>query len=205
MCCVECDVKVTDTRPNRRIALFTNVHNPNRPRKAIKTLAARSESSYFKSRSADMGIEKDIHQTRFRNAYQKAAVNLIYTLGWIRERTRIIFESESITEQQFNILRILRGSHPQPLSTLQIRERMLEKMSDTSRMVDRLIAKGLVRKVVCRTDRRLVDIGITDKGRKLLERLDLRQQEIDGVLGKLTEAEATTLSDLLDKVRHDGE
>ncbi|MFM2137784.1 MAG: hypothetical protein RJA57_91 [Bacteroidota bacterium] len=152
-----------------------------------------------------MGIEKDIHQTRFRNAYQKAAVNIIYTLGWIRERTRGIFESESITEQQFNILRILRGSHPQPLSTLQIRERMLEKMSDTSRMVDRLIAKGLVRKVVCRTDRRLVDIGITEKGRKLLERLDLRQQEIDGVLGRLTDAEANQLSDLLDKVRHGSE
>lgn len=73
-----------------------------------------------------MGIENDIKQTRFRNAHQKAAINLIYTVGWMRDRTKIIFEAEDITAQQFNILRILRGSFPQPLSTLQIRERMLE-------------------------------------------------------------------------------
>jgi MarR family transcriptional regulator, 2-MHQ and catechol-resistance regulon repressor len=148
-----------------------------------------------------MGIEKDIQQARFRNAHQKAAINLIYTLGWMREKTKSIFEAEDITPQQFNILRILRGSFPQPLSTLQIRERMLEKMSDTSRIVDRLIAKGLVKKVTCKEDRRLVDVIITDKGKKLLERLDTRQDEIDGVLGKLSEKDANLLSDLLDKIR----
>ena len=152
-----------------------------------------------------MGIEKDIQQTKFRNAHQKAAINLIYTLSWMRDKTRCIFDAEDITSQQFNILRILRGSFPQPLSTLQIRERMLEKMSDTSRIVDRLIAKGLVKKVVCKNDRRLVDVIITDKGKKLLERLDARQDEIDGVLGNLSEKDANTLSDLLDKVRDGGE
>ena len=105
-----------------------------------------------------MGIDKDIQQAKFRNIYQKASINLIYTLGWVRDRTKPIFDAEDITPQQFNILRILRGSFPQPLSTLQIRERMLEKMSDTSRIVDRLIAKGLVKKVVCKSDRRLVDL-----------------------------------------------
>ena len=104
-----------------------------------------------------MVIENDIQQSRFRNAHQKAAINLLYTLGWMRDRMKGIFETEDITAQQFNILRILRGSFPQPLSTLQIRERMLEKMSDTSRIVDRLIAKGLVKKVTCKSDRRLVD------------------------------------------------
>lgn len=151
-----------------------------------------------------MGIEQDIQQAKFRNSYQKAAINLIYTLSWIRERTRVIFEAEDITPQQFNILRILRGSFPQPLSTLQIRERMLEKMSDTSRIVDRLIAKGLVKKLTCKNDRRLVDVIITDKGKKLLERLDTRQDEIDGVLGNLSDAEATLLSELLDKIRETG-
>jgi DNA-binding MarR family transcriptional regulator len=153
----------------------------------------------------NMGIEKDIQQTKFRNAHQKAAVNLIYTLSWMREKTKSIFESEDITSQQFNILRILRGSYPQPLSTLQIRERMLEKMSDTSRIVDRLIAKGLVKKVTCKSDRRLVDVIITDKGKKLLERLDEKQDEIDGVLGNLSEKDANILSDLLDKIRDGGE
>jgi len=152
-----------------------------------------------------MGIDKDIQQSKFRNPHQKAAINLIYTLSWIRERTKSIFDAEEITPQQFNILRILRGSFPQPLSTLQIRERMLEKMSDTSRIVDRLIAKGLVKKLPCKNDRRLVDVIISDKGKKLLERLDTRQDEIDGVLGKLSENDANILSDLLDKIRDAGE
>ena len=152
-----------------------------------------------------MGIDKEIQQAKFRNPRQKAGINLIYTLAWIRERTRSIFEAEDITPQQFNILRILRGSFPQPLSTLQIRERMLEKMSDTSRIVDRLITKELVKKVTCKNDRRLVDVIITDKGKSLLERLDSRQDEIDGVLGNLSEKDANNLSDLLDKIRDGGE
>ena len=152
-----------------------------------------------------MGIDKDIQQLTFRNPLQKAAINLIYTLGWMREKTNLIFEAEDITPQQFNILRILRGSFPQPLSTLQIRERMLEKMSDTSRIVDRLITKGLVKKLTCKNDRRLVDIIITDKGKKLLERLDERQDEIDGVLSNLSKEDANILSDLLDKIRDGGE
>jgi MarR family transcriptional regulator, 2-MHQ and catechol-resistance regulon repressor len=152
-----------------------------------------------------MGIEKDIQQSKFRNARQKASINLIYTLSWMRDKTKCIFEAEDITAQQFNILRILRGSFPQPLSTLQIRERMLEKMSDTSRIVDRLIAKGLVKKVTCKSDRRLVDVIITDKGKKLLERLDEKQDEIDSVLGNLSEKDANILSDLLDKIRDGGE
>ena len=152
-----------------------------------------------------MGIEKDIQQPTFRNPHQKAAINLIYTLSWMREKTNTIFEAEDITPQQFNILRILRGSFPQPLSTLQIRERMLEKMSDTSRIVDRLITKGLVKKLTCKNDRRLVDVIISDKGKKILERLDARQEEIDSVLGNLSEKDANILSDLLDKIRDGGE
>ncbi len=152
-----------------------------------------------------MGIDKDIQQAKFRNVRQKAGINLIYTLAWMREKTRTIFDAEDITPQQFNILRILRGSFPQPLSTLQIRERMLEKMSDTSRIVDRLITKELVKKITCKNDRRLVDVIITDKGKSLLERLDSRQDEIDGVLGNLSEKDANILSDLLDKIRDGSE
>jgi DNA-binding MarR family transcriptional regulator len=152
-----------------------------------------------------MGIDQDIHQTKFRNEYQKAAINLIYTYGWLTEKTKELFSVEDITPQQFNILRILRGSHPQPLSTLQIRERMLDKMSDTSRIVDRLIGKGLVKKGLCKKDRRLVDITISDKGRKLLEKFDARQDELDGILGNLSKKEAVILSDLLDKIRNPNE
>ncbi|PZR29598.1 MAG: MarR family transcriptional regulator [Citrobacter freundii] len=147
-----------------------------------------------------MGIDQDI-QTKFRNEYHKAAVNIIYTFNWMTEQTKEIFADADITPQQFNILRILRGSLPNPLSTLQIRERMLDKMSDTSRIVDRLIAKGLVKKGTCKTDRRLVDVMITDKGKKVLEKLDQRQDEMDNVIASLSKKEAQTLSELLDKMR----
>jgi DNA-binding MarR family transcriptional regulator len=148
-----------------------------------------------------MGIEQDIRQSKFRNEHQKAGINLIYTYGWIMERQKQLFATEDITPQQFNILRILRGSHPQPLSTLQIRERMLDKMSDTSRIVDRLIAKGLVKKGISKTDRRLVDVIISKKGQKLLERMDRLQDDLDNITGNLSVKEAAALSLMLDKIR----
>lgn len=152
-----------------------------------------------------MGIDKDINQVKFRNEYQKASINLIYTFGWMTGKSKEILAAEDITPQQFNILRILRGSYPQPLSTLQIRERMLDKMSDSSRIVDRLIIKGLVKKGSCKEDRRLVDIMISEKGKKLLERLDARQDDMDNIIGNLTKKEAALLSDLLDKIRNGDE
>jgi DNA-binding MarR family transcriptional regulator len=147
-----------------------------------------------------MSIEKDISQRKFRNEYQKAAVNLIYTFNWMCERQKKWFDQYEITSQQFNILRILRGAGG-PLSTLKIRQRMLDKMSDTSRIVDRLILKELVQKVTCKLDKRLVDVTITDKGQQLLEEMDEKQDELDSILRNLTEAELATLNLLLDKLR----
>src|SRR5678816_397904 len=129
-----------------------------------------------------MGIDKDIHQNKFRNERHKAMINILFTYGWAVEKLKQIVSEEGITHQQFNILRILRGNHPTPLSTLSIRERMIDKMSDTSRIVDRLVSKGLVKKVICKKDRRLVDVSITDKGLKLFEKLDQKQDEMDGIL-----------------------
>src|SRR3982751_6777053 len=99
-----------------------------------------------------MGIEKDIQQVSFVSVHQKAMINLLYSYGWVIEKIKEFLSTQDITHQQFNILRILRGSHPKPLSTLQIRERMIDKMSDTSRIVDRLIAKGFVRKAISGKD-----------------------------------------------------
>ena len=147
-----------------------------------------------------MSIEKDIFQAKFRNDYQKSIINFIYTFNWMNEKMKSIFDREDITSQQFNILRILRGAG-KPLSTLQIRQRMLDKMSDTSRIVDRLVLKDLVKKNTCESDKRLVDVVITDKGLKLLEKLDAYDHEMDGVFGTLTPDEAKTLNTLLDKIR----
>ena len=149
-----------------------------------------------------MGIEKEIHQQTFRNNRQKAMVNLLYTYGWVIEKIKSFLAQEDITHQQYNILRILRGAHPKPLSTLQIRERMLDKMSDTSRIVDRLIVKDLVKKSPCSTDKRLVDVLITEKGQELLSRFDAHNDEMDHIIGGLSDEEADTLSRLLDKIRH---
>lgn len=148
-----------------------------------------------------MSLEQDIQQPKFRNESHKGMINLIYTYNWMMERQKMFFDSENITPQQFNILRILRGANPRPLSTLQIRERMLDKMSDTSRIVDRLVLKGLASKKACETDKRLVDISITEKGQELLVRLDNRNTEMDALFETLSEREIQELNTLLDKIR----
>lgn len=147
-----------------------------------------------------MSLEKDINQNKFRNEHQKAIINLIYTYNWMSERMKVFFDRFSITAQQFNILRILRGAG-KPISTLQIRQRMLDKMSDTSRIVDRLVLKLLVKKVICKADKRLVDISITAKGNKLLEKADKYSDEMDAVFGRLSVTEVNSLNVLLDKIR----
>jgi len=148
-----------------------------------------------------MSLEKDINQSTFRNENQKACINIIYTYNWVLEGFKKIVGKEDLTMQQYNILRILRGSHPQPLSTLQIRDRMLDKMSDTSRIVDRLVVKGLVVKKLSKADKRLVDITITDKGKRVLTKLDQRNYMLDNMISGLSEKEMKILNKLLDKVR----
>lgn len=147
-----------------------------------------------------MGLEKDINQINFRNEYQKAAINLIYTYNWMHERMKGIFEKQDITSQQFNILRILRGAG-KPISTLQIRQRMLDKMSDTSRIVDRLVVKELVQKNTCVNDKRLVDVSITEAGKKLLEKMDAHNAQMDAIFNNLSAEEANNLNVLFDKIR----
>ena len=148
-----------------------------------------------------MSLEDDIRQPSFRNEHQKGIINIIYTNNWIVERQKNFFDQEDITPQQFNILRILRGSYPRPISTLQIRERMLDKMSDTSRIVDRLVIKELATKKSSLADKRLVDIAITSKGIAMLERLDRKNGEMDSLLHALSEREVKILNQLLDKIR----
>jgi len=107
-----------------------------------------------------------------------------------------------LTIQQYNVLRILRGQFPNPIKVSDITERMLDKMSNASRLVDKLVAKKLVLRTECPSDRRAVDVVITEKGLELLKQLDDRQGDWDTLLqDKLTSDEATTLSHLLDRLR----
>ncbi len=147
-----------------------------------------------------MSLENEIYQQSFRNVRHKAIVNVIYTFNWLRDRMQEHMNSHDITMQQFNILRILRGAN-QPLSTLQIRERMLDKMSDTSRIVDRLILKNLVEKKPCGRDKRLVDVMITEKGLQVLQEMDDQSSKMDSILKNLSDEEVLTLNALLDNMR----
>lgn len=147
-----------------------------------------------------MGIEKDIQQTNFRNEYQKLGINIMYTANWLNEKIAGILSQEDITQQQYNILRILRGAD-KPLSTLQIRARMLDKMSDTSRIVDRLVAKELVEKNTCPTDKRLVDVVLSKKGFVILGKLDQLNHHLDALMKGISEKDAITMNQLLDQLR----
>lgn len=148
-----------------------------------------------------MSIKTDIKQKKpFRNGYHEAIVNLIYTYNWTTDQIKQKLKPYGITMQQYNVLRILRGAG-EPITTSVIRERMLDKMSDTSRMVDRLHSKGLVVRSTCPSDKRLVDVTLSDTGRELLSQLDQFDTQMDAIFKSLSEKEARLLSELLDKAR----
>ena len=148
-----------------------------------------------------MKIEEAIKQRRpFINDYQRAAVNLIFTSNWLNEQHRVFFKTYNLTRKQFNVLRILKGAE-KPISTAIIRERLIDKMSDASRVVDRLEKKQLVSKHTCPSDKRLVDIALTEEGELLLLEIAKKENQLGDVLKNLSEKEVITLSNLLDKLR----
>lgn len=146
-----------------------------------------------------MTIPEKIQQRNFKSAYHKLSLILTVSNNKLREYLKNYVSAEDLTIQQYNILRILRGSMPDGLSTMQIRERMYDNMSDTSRIVSRLVVKKLVAKKVDKNDNRLVDVRITQKGLNILEKLDGLDDSMTGFWENLTEAEAETISQLLDK------
>ncbi len=148
-----------------------------------------------------MTLEKDLNISMFRSSKHKAGLNIIYTSNHIAEKMKDFFKPYDITSQQFNILRILRGA-ASSLTIIQIRKRMIDKMSDTSRIVDRLMARELVTKTPNDSDRRLVGVTLTEKGTELLKIIDLETDTLDSSVGSLSETEFETLNNLLDKVRH---
>jgi len=147
-----------------------------------------------------MKIEEEIRQPKFRNARQKAVINLIFTSNWLNSKQHELLKPHGITGQQFNILRILKGQQSKSLSATAIKARMLDKNSDVSRLLDRLAAKVLIEKKISTEDKRATDVSITPKGLEVLAAIDKNQNENDSFLA-LTETEANQLSDLLDKCR----
>jgi DNA-binding MarR family transcriptional regulator len=149
-----------------------------------------------------MEIGKEINSNKFENNHQKSIVNLIYTYGWITNLLKQQLNRYDITLQQYNVLRILRGQRPNPATINLIKERMLDKMSDASRIVDRLVQKELVDRTVNTNDRRAVDILITNKGIDILSKLDA-ELLFDQIINEdFNNTDAGILSDLLDKMRY---
>ena len=148
-----------------------------------------------------MELEKEIHSTKFTSQHQKASVNIVFTYNWLNGLIKAELGKFKITNQQFNILRILRGQYPNPATINILKERMLDKMSDASRIVDRLVQKELVTRTVNKKDRRAVDILITQRGLELLDSIHIEEAMNDGYKSNLSEDEAKQLSNLLDKFR----
>ncbi|MEQ6168957.1 MarR family transcriptional regulator [Ekhidna sp. MALMAid0563] len=148
-----------------------------------------------------MGIAEDIKQETFKSEYAKAIINIIFSSAWLQQQHVQLFKSNGLTTPQYNILRILRGQHPNPATVNLLIERMLDKSSNASRIVDKLEQKGLVKRSQCKNDRRAVDVYISEAGLKLLKEMDVKMDEWENANNTLTETEAATLNTLLDKLR----
>lgn len=148
-----------------------------------------------------MKLEEEIKQIKFKSERIKLTVNLIYTGNWINSKMIGFLKPFGLTPQQYNVLRILNGQYPNPATVNLIIERMLDKMSNVSRLIDKLLAKGYVERNLRGDDRRCVDILITGKGMNLLKEIEKVQSEWEKDITKLSSKECKELNNLLDKLR----
>jgi DNA-binding MarR family transcriptional regulator len=148
-----------------------------------------------------MRLEDEIQQKNFKSDQQKAVINLLYTSGFLVNLFNNKAKVFDITRQQYNVLRILRGQHPKSASINLIKDRMLDKMSDASRIVERLRIKNLVVRKISDNDKRSVDISITEKGLKLLSDMEPSIDTIDNIFNNFSDQELKSFNEMLDKMR----
>jgi DNA-binding MarR family transcriptional regulator len=148
-----------------------------------------------------MEIGKEIKQAKFKNEHQKMLINLLFTSNWLSAKHACNLKPYGISSQQFNLLRILRGQHPKPATVNLLIDRMLDKNSNASRLVEKLRVKKLVERATCEEDRRAVNVIITQKGLDLLAEIDKEETSFLKELKNLSEKEAEQVNLLLDKLR----
>lgn len=149
-----------------------------------------------------MKIEEAIKQKKFESEFQKAHINIMYTANWLGRSLGPVLDHLELTWQQFNILRILRGMHPEPATVKLLTERMIDKMSNASRLVEKLKKKGMVERQSCEFDRRQVDIVLTDKGTAVLEEASRKLKMLtEQTFATLSVEEARGLNSMLDRLR----
>lgn len=149
-----------------------------------------------------MGISEDLKQRTFTSETSKSVVNIIFTGNWMMQQMSDLLKPFGLTPQQYNVLRILRGQQNNPITVLGITERMLDKMSNASRLVDKLLEKKLVLRRECPQDRRAVDVIILPAGLTLLEEIDQIQLEWEKNFQRIDQEKMDTLNELLDEFRH---
>lgn len=149
-----------------------------------------------------MKIEEAIKQKKFKSEYQKLYINIIYTANWLNNESIKTLKPYGISPQQYNVLRILNGQYPNAISVNNIIDRMLDKNSNASRLVDKLKQKELVEREICSNDRRQVDIKITEKGILLLDEIAEKMDSFINIRSSLTENEAAITNEILDKLRN---
>lgn len=148
-----------------------------------------------------MKLEEEIKQLKFKTEYHKLMVNILFTGNWVYNFNKKFLKNYGLSPEQFNVLRILRGQRPKPSTINLLNERMLDKMSNVSRLVEKLRLKELVERTECCEDRRQVDIVITNKGMQLLSDIDKNISTLERRFEVLSPEEAETLNTLLDKLR----
>lgn len=148
-----------------------------------------------------MKLEEVIKQDQFENPFYKAILNIRVTESWLSSQINQRLKPFGISQEQYNVLRILKGQYPKPSSLLLITERMVNRMSNATRLVEKLRKGGFVTRKECPSNRRKVDILITDKGLELLKQI---KPELDASMSNmknLSQDEANMLNELLDKFR----
>lgn len=148
-----------------------------------------------------MRLEDEIKQKKFESERQKLLVNLIFTGNWIKDINSQMLKPFGLTTQQYNILRILRGQHPKPASVNLLIDRMMDKMSNASRLVEKLRLKGFVERRECEKDRRQADVVVTKEGLELLKRIDSAMVAFEKRFEHISEEESAQVNMLLDKLR----
>jgi len=150
-----------------------------------------------------MSINEDIRQPKFENEHHKMLINILFSADWIDEKIKTVLDQHALTNIQYNVLRILKGAKGRPMNARDIQAVMISQKSDMTRLIDRLVKKMLVKRVVCPENRRKVDISITTEGMALLDRIhpEIKSITVEYFSAKISTAEAQTLNDLLDKIR----
>ena len=148
-----------------------------------------------------MSLEQDIKQEKFDNEFEKMAVNILFTGSWIYNLNVGRLKQFDITPEQFNVLRILRGSHPKALRLADITSRMIDKSSNATRLVEKLRKKELLKREICPHNRRQVDVSITARGLEVLRHIDKLQVEWLESLKGISKHEAQEVNRILDKLR----